>query len=274
MFLTATVQGKGGPLQIQTSVAVARDSTQPNSNHSFLYLFTPNRANIMNQLPEIIRGIERVASEVVQQAGTFQAAILADVAGRRGTMHSRVAPVHEGMKLAGPAFTVEVRPGDNLMIHAAIALARPGDILVIDGKGDQTAALMGTLMLSACKKLGLGGVVVDGAIRDRLELLDLGFPVFSAGFNPAGPTKFVPGRINHPVSAGGVTVNPGDLVVGDADGVVVIEREKAAVMIPLAVKKVADEAARIEAIARGDTGSSWLPAALRAAGVLKEGETL
>lgn len=228
----------------------------------------------MSQLPGIIRDIERVSADVVSQAATFQAAILADVAGRRGTMHARVAPVHERMQLAGPAFTVEVRPGDNLMIHAAIALAQPGDILVIDGKGDLTAALMGTLMLSACKKLRLGGVIVDGAIRDKLELLELDFPVFSAGFNPAGPTKFVPGRINHSISAGGATVNPGDLVVGDADGVVVIERAKAPTMMALAVKKVADEAARIEAIARGDTASKWLPAALRAAGVLKVGEEL
>ncbi|QNP48449.1 RraA family protein [Diaphorobacter aerolatus] len=228
----------------------------------------------MNQLPEVIRDFERVSADVVKQAAEFQAAILSDVSGRRGTMHSRVAPVHESMKLAGPAFTVEVRPGDNLMIHAAIALARPGDIIVVDGKGDQTSALMGTLMLSACKKLGLGGVIIDGAIRDKLELLDLDFPVFSAGFNPAGPTKFVPGRINHPISAGGVTIHPGDLVVADADGVVVIERVKAPAMMPLAVKKVADEAARIEAIARGETASGWLPAALRAAGVLKEGEAL
>jgi regulator of RNase E activity RraA len=233
-----------------------------------------HRKHTMSQTPEIIRDIERVDAEVVQTAATFQAAILADVAGRRGTMHARVAPVHERMQLAGPAFTVEVRPGDNLMIHAAIALARPGDILVIDGKGDQTAALMGTLMLSACKKRGLGGVIVDGAIRDKLEILELDFPVFSAGFNPAGPTKFVPGRINHPVSCGGATVNPGDLVVGDADGVVVIERAKAPAMMALAVKKVADEAARIEAISRGDTAAKWLPAALRAAGVLKEGEAL
>lgn len=228
----------------------------------------------MSQLPEIIRDIERVSADVVAQAAGYQAAILSDVAGRRGTMHARVAPVHESMKLAGPAFTVEVRPGDNLMIHAAIALAQPGDILVIDGKGDQTAALMGTLMMSACKKKGLGGVIVDGAIRDRLELLELGFPVFSAGFNPAGPTKFVPGRINHPISCAGATVNPGDLVVADADGVVVIERAKAPAMMSLAAKKVADESARLEAIAKGDIAAKWLPAALRAAGVLKEGETL
>ena len=213
----------------------------------------------MSQLPEIIRDFERVSPEVVTKAKTFQAAILADVAGRRGTMHARVSPVDRKMIVAGPAFTVEVRPGD---------------VLVIDGKGDQTAALMGTLMLSACKKRGLAGVIVDGSIRDKLEILELDFPVFSAGFNPAGPTKYVPGRLNHPICAGGIAVNPGDLVVGDADGVTVIEREKAPAMMDLAVKKVADEAARLEAIGRGDTESKWLPAALRAAGVLKEGETL
>ncbi|SEB15934.1 RraA family protein [Variovorax sp. YR216] len=228
----------------------------------------------MSQLPEIVREFERVSADVVARAATFQAAILADVAGRRGTMNARVAPVHHSMAVAGPAFTVEVRPGDNLMVHAAIALARPGDVLVIDGKGDQTAALMGTLMLSACKKQGLAGVIVDGAIRDKLDLLELGFPVFSAGFNPAGPTKFVPGRINHTISAGGTMVNPGDLIVGDADGVVVIERAKAPAMLALADKKLADEAARQEAINRGDTASRWLPAALRAAGVLEEGESL
>src|ERR1700712_4025079 len=107
-------------------------------------------------------------------------------------MHSRIAPVDKAMAVAGPAFTVEVRHGDNLMIHAAIALAKPGDVLVIDGKGDRTAALMGSIMINACKKLGLGGVVIDGSIRDTDELRDLGFPVYAVGANPNGPTKFVP----------------------------------------------------------------------------------
>ena len=224
--------------------------------------------------PDIVKDFPRVAPDLVAQAARYQPAIFSDINGRRGALHGRITALRPRMKVAGPAFTVEVRPGDNLMIHAAIALAQPGDVLVIDGKGDQTAALMGTLMLSACKKRGLAGVIVDAAIRDKLVILELDFPVFSAGFNPAGPTKYVPGRINHPISAGGATVNPGDLVVGDADGVVVIEREKAPSMLALADKKVADEAARIEAIARGDTASKWLPAALRAAGVLKEGESL
>ena len=225
-------------------------------------------------LPDIVRDFDRVSPELVQQAGAYQAAILADVNGRRGALHGRIAALRPSMKVAGTAFTVEVRPGDNLMIHAAMSLAKPGDVLVIDGKGDQTAALMGTIMMTACRQLGIAGVVVDAAVRDSLEIEEMGFPVFSVGTNPNGPTKQVGGRIGHPVSVGGVTVHPGDLVVGDADGVVVIERARVAALIPLAEKKVKDEAARIAAIGQGDTAAKWLDAALRTAGVLKEGERL
>ena len=224
---------------------------------------------------DIIREFERVSPEIVRQASAYQAAILADVAGRRGTAHGRIAALDPRMKLAGPAFTIEVRAGDNLMIHAAMAMAKPGDILVIDGKGDQTCALMGAIMVNACVKLKLGGIVMDAAMRDSLELRELGFPVFCAGTNPNGPTKFVPGRINWPVSVGGIGVSPGDLVVADADGVVFIERDKAASLIPLAKKKVDDETKRIADIKAGkNLRPGWLDGALRAAGVIKDGETL
>jgi regulator of RNase E activity RraA len=178
------------------------------------------------------------------------------------------------MKVAGPALTVEVRPGDNLMIHAAIALARPGDVLVIDGKGDQTSALMGTIMMTACRQLGLAGVIVDAAVRDSLEIDEMDFPVFSVGTNPNGPTKNIGGRIGHPIQCGGVSVQAGDLVLADADGVVVIERDQVARLIPAAHQKVADEAKRIAQIKAGHTAAAWLTPSLRAAGVLKDGETL
>ncbi len=226
-------------------------------------------------LSDVIRDFERVPPELVRQAASYQAAILADVAGRRGTAHGRIAALDPAMKLAGPAFTVEVRPGDNLMIHAAMTMAKPGDILVIDGKGDRTCALMGAIMVNACKQLKLGGIVMDGAMRDSLELRQLGFPVFCVGTNPNGPTKFVPGRINWPVAVGGVAVSPGDLVVADADGVVFVERHKVASLLPLARKKVEDETKRIEDIkANRNLRPGWLQGALRAAGVLKDGETL
>jgi regulator of RNase E activity RraA len=224
---------------------------------------------------DIRRDFTRLAPDIVARAAAFQPAILADVAGRRGTMNGRIGALSPDMKLAGTALTVEVRPGDNLMIHAAMALAQPGDVLVIDGKADRTCALMGAIMINACKVKKLAGVVVDAAVRDSDELRALGFPVFSVGTNPNGPTKFVPGRINWPISAGGIAVSPGDLVVGDADGVLVVERDKAASLLAAAEKKVADEAKRIATIQKGgDTRPAWLDDALRAAGVLKPGETL
>ena len=230
---------------------------------------------VAHPLSDIRRDFERVSPDVVRRASGFAASILADVAGRRGTLDGRVAALSPAMRLAGPAFTIEVRPGDNLMIHAAMTMAKPGDVLVIDGKGDRSCALMGSIMINACRKLGLAGVVIDAAVRDSEELRELGFPVYAVGTNPNGPTKFVPGRINWPVSCGGIAVSPGDLVVGDADGVVVVEREKAASLLDDAAKKVADERARIADIAAGkNLKPKWLDGALRAAGVLKEGETL
>ena len=114
--------------------------------------------------------------------------------------------------------------------------------------------------------------MIDGAVRDSLEIDEMDFPVFSVGTNPNGPTKQVSGRIGHPVTVGGVTVHPGDFVIGDADGVVVVERERD--RIAAAGRKVADENARIAQIKQGKTSASWLDAALRTAGVLKEGESL
>ena len=226
-----------------------------------------------DELNDIRREFRRIDAATVQAASAYASSILADVAGRRGAMDGRIAALSPAMRVCGPAFTIEVRPGDNLMIHAAMALARPGDVLVIDGKADRTCALMGSIMLNACKKLGLAGVVLDASIRDTEELVELGFPVWSVGANPNGPTKFVPGRINWPVSCGGVTVNPGDLIVGDADGITVVECEKVASLLPLASKKVAAERQRIAEITGGGAiRPPWLEAALVAAGLLKPGE--
>jgi regulator of RNase E activity RraA len=227
------------------------------------------------ELSDIRRDFERVSPDVVAKASQYAASILADVAGRRGTLDGRISAVSPALKMAGPAFTIEVRAGDNLMIHAGMFLAKPGDVLVIDGKGDRTCALMGSIMINACKKLGLAGVVLDAAVRDIDELRELDFPVYAVGTNPNGPTKFVPGRINWPISCGGIGVNPGDLVVGDADGVVVVEREKAGSLLDQAAKKVADERARIADIVAGrNLRPKWIDPALVAAGLLKQGETL
>lgn len=226
-------------------------------------------------LPDVIKDIQRVDAAVVEQAGQFPSSILADVAGRRGALSGRIAALEPGMRVAGSAITVEVRPGDNLMIHVALAIAQPGDVIVVDGKGDLSSALMGEIMCQQAKALGIAGVVIDGAVRDSEAIRALGFPMWAAGLNPNGPTKSVAGRVNHPIAIGGVSVNPGDLIVGDADGITVIERAKAAAMLPLAVEKVAAETQRIADINSGkQLRPGWLDGALRAAGVLKNGESL
>ncbi len=222
----------------------------------------------------IRKDFERVAPEIVKAATKIPPCIFADVAGRRGALDGRIRAVSPTMKLCGPAFTVEVRPGDNLMLHAALNIAKPGDVIVLDGKGDTTSAIIGALMMNQAKAAKLGGMVVDAAVRDVTELIELGFPVFSVGSNPNGPTKNVPGRINYPISCGGVVVHPGDLVVGDADGVVIVARHEAAALVEAGRKKVADEHKRLADIRAGKLKPGWLDAALRTAGVLKEGETL
>lgn len=222
----------------------------------------------------INRNIERVSALSVSQAAAFQAAILADVAGRRGTMHGRVKPLSPQMKVAGPAITVEVRPGDNLAIHAALAIAQPGDVLVVDGKGDISCALLGEIMATQAEASGIAGIIIDGAVRDADALAQGSYPVFAAGLNPSGPTKSIPGRVNHPVSVAGASIEPGDLVVGDADGVVVIAKQDVERIIALAAKKLDAETRRIAGIKQGDLRPGWLEGALRAAGMLAEGESL
>lgn len=225
------------------------------------------------RIADVRRSYPRVSAELVRDAAALPASILADVYGRRGTVSGRIAALTHTMKVAGPALTVEVRPGDNLMIHAALSIAKPGDVIVVDGKGDQTCALIGEIMVSQAIAIGVAGMVLDAAIRDTVTLRAKGFPVWSFGCNPCGPTKRVPGRVNHPISLGGITVNPGDLVVGDGDGVVVIERERVGEMIELGRKKVADERKRLDGIARRDQLTpGWLAAALKDAGVSVEEE--
>lgn len=210
---------------------------------------------------------ERVTADLALRAGKFQTSILSDVGGRRGTLNARVQGLNPAMKVCGPAFTVEVRPGDNLMFHVALALARPGDVIVVDGKGDGTAALVGELMVAQAQAAGIAGFVVDAASRDSDTLSSGFFPIFSAGRNPAGPTKGLQGTIGLPISIAGVSVNPGDLVVGDADGVVVVPLANVGKVLAAAETKLADEKQRLVEIARGELVSPWLNAALRSAGL-------
>lgn len=130
--------------------------------------------------------------------------------------------------LCGPAVTVRVRPGDNLMIHKALMMVEPGDVLVIDGGGDVSQALVGGLMRTTCVAKQLGGLVIDGAVRDLCEWAEDGMPIFAKGHTHRGPSKDGPGEVNVPVSCAGMVVLPGDLIVGDADGVIAVPAAEAA----------------------------------------------
>lgn len=217
---------------------------------------------------------QRVDAVLIAQARDIPASIFSDVMGRRGALDGAIQPLAAGTRLCGPAFTVSVRPGDNLMIHAALVLAQPGDILVIDGQGGTRSALLGELMASHAQAAGLGGIVVDGAVRDTAWLRDCGLPVYARASNPNGPTRGLAGQIGHPVSIGGTPVAPGALIVGDDDGVLAIAQDQVEQAIGAAQRKSQAEDKRRRDIAEGRLIYDWLEPALRQTGVLPDGQSL
>lgn len=174
-----------------------------------------------------------------------------DCLGRAAAMDSRVRNLNHGMKVIGPAFTVRVPPTDNLMIHKALTLIKPGDVLVIEGGGNHSWALMGWLMVNTAMKLGISGIVMDGCVRDIEEIIKSGFPVFSAGISPNGPFKEGPGEINFPISCGGQVVHPGDVIIGDDDGVVVLKQDFAEETIDEVHKIIQREDNRLKELEEG-----------------------
>ena len=150
-----------------------------------------------------------------------------DCMNRTAAVDGAIRPLNKA-KLLGPAFTVKVPEGDNLMFHKAMDMAEPGDVIVIDAGGDEKRAVFGALMINYCRVRGLAGVVIDGAVRDVEELSQMDFPVYARAATPNGPYKNGPGEINVPVIIGGRIVSPGDIVVGDGDGVLFIRPEHAA----------------------------------------------
>jgi regulator of RNase E activity RraA len=168
-------------------------------------------------------------------------------------------------KLVGIALTVKTRPGDNLMIHKALNLAQPGDVLVVDGAGDVTQALVGELMMRYARSQGVVGFVIDGAIRDVAAFTD--FPCYARGETHKGPYKDGPGEIHAPVTIGGLIVNPGDIVVGDEDGIVALPPSRAEEILAAARAQAKKEAQVMEDIAAKRSDRSWVDVALKAKGV-------
>ena len=206
---------------------------------------------------QINKPVPLLPDSVIERAKKLGAALLAD--GMKtlgvqndGAMCAAINPVDMNMRVVGTAFTLETEDGDNLPIHLAMKLLKDGYVMVIDGKGYDGKAYFGDLIARQCRSMGALGMVIDGYMRDRDEITEMGYPVFSRGYMQRGPGKKNPGRVNCPIECGGVKVNPGDLVVGDADGVTVVPQDKIEEALAAAEKKDAYEHERRKKMADYD----------------------
>src|SRR6478609_7567075 len=169
----------------------------------------------------------RPSKSDIDALAKFSPATIHEAQGRRGALSSRLKPVDHRMKLCGPAFTVKSAPRDNIMLQFAIHYAKPGDIIVVSAGEYEEAGSFGDVLANACLAKGIGGLVTDTGVRDTLQLRDLGFPVFSLSVCIKGTVKETIAAVNDTIIVGGETINPGDIIVGDADGLVVVRRAEA-----------------------------------------------
>lgn len=219
----------------------------------------------------IFSKVDRVATSVVEECSEARlpSANISDAMGRFGAVGRGIRPLSgDGVYLVGSAFTVRVAPADNLLVHKALDLAKPGDAILVDAGGDTSHAIVGELMLTYARERGIRGFVVDGSVRDGVSIRRMNYPVFAKGLTPLGPYKEGPGEINVPISCGGAAVCPGDLVVGDADGVVVVPKDRAEEVLEkaLAVRRGEEEVAR-RIVDNGQWERQWVDETLRKKGV-------
>lgn len=170
----------------------------------------------------------RVDKSLVERYRAVPVAVIGDSANRLQAFDAGFRSYGGRKKFAGPAFTVRVRPGDNLFVHRALDTAKPGDVVVVDARGAMNTAIIGALMSRYARTRGIEALVIDGAIRDVEELESMNFAVVARGSTPNGPYKSGPGEIGYPIAAGGLSIAPGDLIVGDRDGVLVVPAGEAA----------------------------------------------
>ena len=208
--------------------------------------------DLFGRMHTIEPDVERPDRDVVAAFEEIPSTIVSDVTGNVGrTMDAGLSPASDGVDLAGTAVTVKAAPGDNLIIHKAITMASPGDVLVIDCDGYTGVGHVGELMCESCRANDLAGLVIDGGYRDSREIAEMDFPVYGRGVNPQGPLKQDPGSVNVTVSCGGVSVDPGDVVVGDDDGLAVVPGEDAQDVLELARAKLESEEETREEIRDG-----------------------
>jgi regulator of RNase E activity RraA len=214
----------------------------------------------------------RPPAEVVDALGEFDTPQISDLMNRLYTVHSTIRPLTDpGLRILGPACTVKVYPGDNLMVHKSLDIAQSGDVIVVDASASGTTAVLGDLVSTKARHRGVAGFVVDGLIRDLPGIQQLGdFPVFARGVTPIGPLHRGPGEINHPVSIGGIVVRAGDVIVGDLNGVVIVPIDIAEELVERLRARRRAEAEYTAAIARGDFSNNWVDDILEGNGVVVE----
>jgi 4-hydroxy-4-methyl-2-oxoglutarate aldolase len=203
---------------------------------------------------KIVRRIERADAAAVKILGESGVATIHEAQGRTGLMRPYMRPIYPTARVAGTAVTVSIAPGDNLMIHASLDVCKPGDVLVVAPTSECTDGYFGELLGVSCQAHGVAGLIIDAGVRDTAELTAMNFPVWSKAVSSQGTVKNVPGDVNIPVVCAGAMVNPGDVVVADADGVVVVAREIAAEVSKASQQRIAKEEKTRERLRKGELG--------------------
>jgi 4-hydroxy-4-methyl-2-oxoglutarate aldolase len=217
----------------------------------------------------VVRNITRPEPDAVRILGEMGVATVHEAQGRIGLLRPYLRPIYTSARMAGAAVTVSLPPGDNLMIHAAVEVCQPGDVLVVVPTSDSTDGYFGDLIATSLRSRGVIGLVIDAGVRDVNDLTAMQFPVWSKAIGAQGTVKASPGSVNIPVVCGSVLINPGDVIVADADGVVAVPRERASEVARLSQERVAKEEKIRERLRAGELGVDiyGLRAKLRELGV-------
>lgn len=225
------------------------------------------RSAEMNNGPgfRIRKSVQRPPQMVIEAYREFETPDISDVLNRMYAMCCDIHNLANDQPVVGPAVTVKVFPGDNLMVHKALDLVEPGDVIVVDASGNQNNAVIGDLVASKAKHRGASGFIIDGLIRDLPEVQKVGLPVFARGVSPIGPLHRGPGEINFPVSCGGIVVQPGDIIAADESGVVVVRQDFSESVLEQLQEKKAALASYVAAVKQGDFSNAWVDEVLREA---------
>lgn len=204
--------------------------------------------------PKIARNVRRPDAHLVAKLRGYGVATVHEAQGRTGLMRPFMRPIYPNAKLAGVAITVSCHPGDNLMIHAAIATVKPGDVLVVTTTSESTDGMFGDLLATSCQAHGVVGLIIDAGIRDTADLAEMQFPVWAKAISAQGTVKSTAGSVNVPVICAGALVNPGDVIVADNDGVVVVPRDRAEEVAKLAETRIRKEEQSRIRLKQGELG--------------------